>query len=774
MNAMAPTARSKSPTHEPQETSGVRARAQAQDKPQAAHDLLMVDGMFCGGCAATLEHRLAALPSVEEAAVDLAAGAALLRWRPGLADPEAARRLITDLGYQTRSAGDSAQGAAAAGDAARMLQIRLAVALFFGMWTMLPSIALYIDAAPTAGVAHGLAWAAAIASFPVVLFSGRPFYAMATSTLRAGAAGIDALVSLGVLGALVLSMASMLRGGAEVYFEVAVALITLQLLARLMELRAARAGRDAVARLLDLAPPRVMRLDADERGRLVPVSAVKTGDVLVAEAGDTLPVDGTLLDARAWLDRSLLTGESQMMAVSGGSAVHAGEIVAEGPLRLRVTAAAGERRIDALARQARATLMHKPAWQRSIDVVARYFLLLATLASAVGAIVATLQGGDAAAIAERALTVFVIACPCALSLAAPVVGLGASRRAADVGMLLRDLRAVTSAARIDVLFVDKTGTLTQGTPTVRAIHPQPGVDANDVLEVAALAEAHARHPLAAGIVAAARSRGADLRGAPDALRRTFPGKGVLLQSADVCIRVGNQGWLIEEGLDCPPYAWAEKHEYSRVWVALDDRVLGAIDLDDPLRPGAAAAVQALGNAGLEVIMLSGDGDGAVAEAATRLGIEGFARCTPEDKVAHIEAAQARGQRAAFLGDGLNDGPAIAAADLGIAVEGALDAARTASAVTLLRGGVERVPELLRLTSSAGRILRQNIGWAIAYNALAVPAAVLGWVHPAVAAVAMALSSITVVMNSLRISAAGGAGAVSSRRPQGPQGLVGSA
>ncbi|MEE4298045.1 MAG: cation transporter, partial [Pseudomonadales bacterium] len=341
-------------------------------------DLLFVDGMFCAACAATVEARLARLPGVESCAVDLGAGAAALRWAPGREDADAVRRLVERLGYRVRRADEAME---AGPSPKRDLELRLAVALFFGMWTMLPSIALYLDAAPNAIVAHGLAWAAGIASLPVLLWSGVPFYRMALRTLSAGAPGIDALVAIGVAGAVLLSAHALATGVADVFFEVAVALITLQLVARLVDLGVARAGREAVARLLELAPPRAQRLAPDGSSALVPVAEIEAGELVRVEAGDTLAVDGVVEAGDAEVDRSLLSGESTCIAVGAGAVLHAGEVLASGAVRLRVSAGAGERRIDALGRRARALLLGKAPWQAGVDRLARRFLLLSALAA---------------------------------------------------------------------------------------------------------------------------------------------------------------------------------------------------------------------------------------------------------------------------------------------------------------------------------------------------------------------------------------------------------
>jgi heavy metal translocating P-type ATPase len=439
--------------------------------------------------------------------------------------------------------------------------------------------------------------------------------------------------------------------------------------------------------------------------------------------------------------------------------VHAGERVVDGALRVRVERAAGDRRIDGLARQVRTLLTAKPPWQRVVDRVARHFLLLATAAAGLGAALALAGGAEALQAAERALAVFVVACPCALSLAAPLPGLVAARRGAGQGILLRDLRAITSGAGADVVFVDKTGTLTTGRPSVRALLPAPGVSPETLLRCAARAELRSRHPFAAAIVAEARAAGLELAAPAEARFETLPARGVRVTSHEGTVRVGSAPWLAGEGIPLPPEGPASE---SRVWVARDRSLLGAIALHDALRPGAAEAVARLQALGVRVVVLSGDAPGPVKRLAAQLGVEGRARCTPEDKVQAVEAARAAGASTAFVGDGLNDGPAIAAADLGIAVDEALDGTRSASAIALLQGGIERVPEVLALTRGARAILRQNVAWALLYNGCAVPAALAGFVHPAVAAVAMALSSITVALNAQRVPRPAAASSRSAR------------
>lgn len=812
------------------------------DAAPAPRDVLIIEGMFCAACAASVEGVIARFPGVREATVNFAAEAAVVEWQndapahdapgapgAGAAAPSAPRAAtapqareralgellerIGRLGYDARLAGAPATGdpapraaAATAGAtptrrrrAERDLGLRLVVAVFFGMWVMLPSVALYLPsgAVGEASARHALALAAGVFALPVVLWSGLPFYRMALGTLRAGVAGVDALVTIGVAGALALSAWSLSRGGSEVYFEVAVALITLQLVARLVDLRVRANAREAVVRLLDVAPPQLTVVDAATGAeRRVALRIVKAGMQVRLRPGERAAVDGEVCAGEALVDRSLLSGEARPARITPGARLHAGEQVLDGTLLLRVDAAAGRRRIDALARQVRQLLASKPPWQRVADRLARHVLwLTASVAVAAGLLVVA-AGGDAQAGAARALAVFVITCPCALSLAGPLTGLCASAAAADRGIVLRDLNAITTAARPTELFVDKTGTLTCGTPRVTAVEALGSdISRGDVLALAALAEAGSEHPLARAVVAAAQAAGVAVPRAPAGTMQARPGRGVCWSAAAASagadrgvaaapataraaaptdraappplprtVHVGSPAWFGELGLLASDAgaAGAAQGASTGALVARDGVLVGRIAFEDALRPGVTQAVRRLQASGLAITVLSGDAPAPVRDVAARLGIDWQAQLTPEDKVACITRRRApagdppsAGRRdrtvVAFVGDGLNDGPALAAADLGIAVGTATDAARAAAAVTLdPPGGVERLPELLTLTARMRRVMRQNLAWALAYNALALPAAAAGWVPPALAAVAMALSSISIVLNAARV------------------------
>lgn len=703
--------------------------------------VLLLEGLFCTACAALIERALLREHGVEEAAVNFAADAAVVAWRGDDDTPERLCRRVKQLGYGARLTGDGSD-APSRDRQLRDLQLRLGVGLFFAMWTMLPSVGLYLDVSEDPRVMTGLAWAAGLFSLPVVLWCGLPFYRMGLQTLRAGLGGVDAMITLGVAASLALSAAELLRGGWDVYFEVPVALIVAQLLARLLDLRVRRSAQGAVLALLELVPTRVKRRRGDGTTETVGLAEIAAGDRVLVDAGDTAPVDGRIESGRSYVDRSLFSGEAAAVLREAGDDLCAGEQVLDGALVLRVTVAPNERRLDTLSRLIGRFLAGRPPWQRFLDDVAGWFLWAAAAAAALAAALACLDGLPAAQAAERALATFVVACPCALSLAAPLPGLFASAAASRAGLILRDLTALTRAARPGVLFLDKTGTLTEGRPAVSGVHVVAAAETADtVVAAAAWAETGAGHPLARAVIAAAR----DLPPAPDdgaAPLQVVPGAGVVRGE----LRVGSRRWLETLGLTVPPLPAGPQ---TRVWVARGSEVIGALDIDDALRPTVPAALERLRARGMRIALLSGDGAGPVQALAVRLRIEGHAAQSPEDKVAAIRRVQAQGTVVAFVGDGLNDGPALAAADLGIAVSGAADTARAAAAVNVLQGGVDRLPELFALTDRARAVINGNLFWALGYNVLAVAAAVSGFVHPAAAALAMTASSLTMVLNSLR-------------------------
>ncbi|MBB87799.1 MAG: copper-translocating P-type ATPase [Xanthomonadales bacterium] len=721
------------------------------------HSTLAIDGMFCGGCAATVERALLGVPGVQSAAVSFISDAAVVEHDARVGIEDALSDRVGKLGYTARLLGDTGRQAASQTSRDRFQQqhlIRLCVAVGFGMWVMLASLVAFMGQVPAGRVSWGLALVTCLLAVPVIAYSGSGFYRMAWRSLRVRAPGMDAMISLAVLAASLISLANLWRGVPVVYVDAAVMLITFQLIARLTDFRVRRQANDAIRGLLELAPDRAWKLGAAGAApESVLARDLAVGDHIICRPGERLAADGVVAKGRAALDASLLSGESEPVTVDCGDTVHAGTVVLDAPLTVRVTAAGGQRGIDALASEVRRLVVAKSALAKTVDRIARWILPTMLVAACSAAVLALAEGLGGNEAVSRALAVLVVTCPCALSLAIPLAVARTAAAARRLGAILRDPAVIEQARGLSTVLLDKTGTLTAGRPVIQQVVPQPGVSADAVLNMAAQAEQHSAHPLAKAICEAAR-QALPQRGGQHV---ECAGGGVIYQPADAPeIVVGSGAFLESRGIVLPPAAGGES---THVWVAEGQVLMGRIDLRDALRPGAAEALARLQEMGFATGILSGDRAAVVDALADSLGTESLSGMTPSDKNELIARRQARGVRVVFVGDGLNDGPALAAADVGIAVSSATELARSASAVGLIRGGVERLPALLCLLALANRVLTQNLVWAVAYNAVLIPVAVLGGIDPLWAALAMAASTLSILLNSLRIRLMGDQGSV---------------
>lgn len=626
------------------------------------------------------------------------------------------------------------------------LQIRLAVAIFFGMSAMLPSIVVYLGAvdAAEARVHWALAAASGALSVPVVFFSGWPFLTRALSSVRRLAPGMDLLVASGALATFVYSVVVLARGSSAVYFDTAAGIVTFLLIGRLLESLARKRSLNAVDLLHALSPSAAHLLQVDGGVTDVETESVATGARILVRPGERVPLDGRVVSGTSHLDRSLLTGESMPVSVGEGDAVEAGTLNQRGALILDVTRAVGERALDRIAGMVDELLARRAPMQALADRVAARLTLVALIVAVLTGIALLLWGRGVELALLRSVSILVIACPCALGLATPMAVLVAAGRAARRGILFRDAATIERTADVTAVLLDKTGTLTQGRPAVVDVLPQGAWSAEDVLASAAIAESGSEHPIARAVVA---------RMAPKyehGEAHVIPGGGVVWRAeTGRTIRVGTGAFLEAEGVS----GVREPARCSTVaHVAVDEEWLGTIVVADPVRPEAAAAITDLRALGVRVALVSGDSDAPTQDVAARVGItEVSSACSPDDKAEYVAAARRTGDVVAFVGDGLNDGPALAAADVGIAVSGATDVASAAAGVTLRAGGVERLVEALELARATRRTMRQNLGWAIGYNAVAIPFAGAGLVPPSFAALAMAASSLSVIANSMRLA-----------------------
>ena len=608
---------------------------------------------------------------------------------------------------------------------------------------------------------------------PVVLWAGWPFFERCLQSVRNRSPNMWTLIGIGVGAAYGYSVVATVapgifpasfhaHGRVGVYFEAAAVIVSLTLLGQLLELRARSKTSAAIKALLGLAPKTARRLRDDGREEDIELSHVHVGDRLRVRPGERVPVDGVVVEGRSSVDESMLSGEPMPVAKGEGDKVVGATLNATGALVMRaeqVGSATVLARIVQLVAQAQRS---RAPMQRLADKVAFWFVL-AVLAIAVATFFAWGLFGPEPSwtyAVLNAVSVLIIACPCALGLATPMSIMVATGRAARAGVLFRDAEAIERLRTIDTLVVDKTGTLTEGRPAFRAALPVEGGNAEELLRLAASLEQGSEHPLAAAIVAEARRRELPLERADDF--DSVTGLGVRGHVGRHALALGSRAYMRELGIDIDGQDAAtaplREEGASVVFLAVDGRAAGAIAVADPVKPTTAAAIAALHAQGVRIVMASGDAQATARSVAARLGIdEVHGEVRPEDKLALVRRLQAEGRRVAMAGDGINDAPALAAADVGIAMGDGTDVAMSSAQVTLLKGDLTRVLEARRISEETVANMRQNLAFAFLYNAIGIPLAA-GVLYPAfglllspmIAALAMSLSSVSVVANALRL------------------------
>lgn len=737
--------RSASARHKPELGSGAGALDLDALRP-AGRALFSIEGMWCPSCAAATERVIAQEPGVSSARVSFASGSALIRWDPATVDLPALFARIAKLGYRAGAPVAPEVTVSRIDAALSALSIRLVVTAFFGMWVMVLSLLLYLNAGGIVGTptGFGVAAIACLAALPVVLFAGLPFFLAGWRTLIAGVPGMDALVSLGVLAAVGLSAYHLLQHGSHVYADTAVMLIAFLSIGRLIEMRTLRRAMLAIGALEHVLPERASRLLADGTSEEVPAAEVRPGERIAIAAGARVPLDGTVLVGTSATDRSVVTGESHPTPVGPGSRIEAGAVNLFSPLTVTVTAATGDRLIDRIGGRIAEVTGAKGEAQRMAETVARWVVPVAVAIAALTILGGLLVGLGAEEALLRGVSVLVIACPCAVSIAVPVGYLAFAGRAARQGILFRSPAALEMLGRVRALLFDKTGTLTTGAPEVVAVRCGAGIDEDTLRRTVAAAETGIDHPVARALAALAPV--GDAAGAKRRLDR-----GVAADGPDGKVLIGTAELLEADGIAVPEIEGADAG-LAWIEVAWNGSWIGRIAVRDSLRADAGAAVATLGARGIATAMVTGDADGPARTVAAEAGVAGdhvFAAQSPDDKVLRVQEARTRYGPVGFVGDGINDSIALAAADVGIAVEGAAHAATTVAGVVIARGGVSGVARAIVLAARARARMHQNLGFSLAYNIVGIGLAAGGAVPPIAAAAAMLASSISILINSAR-------------------------
>jgi Cu+-exporting ATPase len=760
-----------------------------------------VTGMTCAACSARVQRTLERTSGVHGAHVNLMTGTATVDYDPRAVSPDLLVHAIRETGYGaelpslTQSAEESVNTqdesrAAEIADLRRKFAVSLVAALLAMLFSMLlaermpgsmgdplmrvmmPLTAALRRAAPWVDRVSSAGWRYLLLglTLPVVMWAGRHFYTRAWAAFRHGTADMNTLIAVGTGAAFVFSLVATLAGDwllahgiePQVYYETVIWIIALILLGNLLEARAKGRASAAIRRLMGLSPAtaRVIRGNTEEE---IPLGRLRPGDEVAVRPGEQIAADGVVVAGTSYVDESMLTGEPVPVPKHPGDTVIGATINRNGAIRFRVSHVGRDTVLSRIIRLVQQAQGSKAPIQRLADRIAAVFVPMVSFLAIVTFVVWSLAGPAPRYLHAlvAAITVLIIACPCAMGLAVPTAVMTATGRGAELGVLIKGGEALERAGGIDVVVLDKTGTLTEGRPAVRSVRPvEAVVDEQRLLQLAASVEQQSEHPLGEAMVQEAERRSIPLE--PVTYFETSTGRGVLALVGGIRVAAGNAALMRELGVDPSPLR-TDAEQLSRegqttVYVSVDGQVGGLIAVADPIKPTSREAVRRLKGLGLDVVMLTGDDSRTAGSVARAVGVERvIAEVAPERKLEEIRRLQSEGRVVAMVGDGLNDGPALAQADVGIAMGSGTDVAMEAGAITLMRPDLLGVVDAVGLSRRTLQIIRQNLFWAFVYNIIGIPIAA-GILYPAfglllspaLAAAAMAASSVSVVTNSLRI------------------------
>ena len=713
------------------------------------HAELQITGMTCVACAARIEKVLNRMPEVS-AAVNFATEKARIDFNPQSADIPTLIEAVQRAGYDAHPMRDfdaEKQARAAAYRHERtqfILSLLLTAPLLLEMFLMFAGFHLMIPA-----------WLQWLLATPVQFWIGKRFYVGAWHSLRGGGANMDVLIALGTSAAYLLSCAMLLLNMQQpvyfevpIYFEASATIITLVLLGKLLEARAKGKASAALEALINLQP-KLAHVERDGSMADVPVSEVKPGDIFLVRPGESVPVDGVVLEGTSSVDEAMLTGESLPQEKHTDDKVYTATLNQQGLLKCRAVAVGAQTQLAAIIRLVEQAQGSKAPIQKLADKISGIFVPVVLVIACMTFITWWALGSGFATALINAVSVLVIACPCALGLATPTAVVVATGRAAHAGILVKDAAALEHAHQLAVLVVDKTGTLTEGKPRVTDLLPASESSTNELLQIAASMAQGSTHPLSRALLEYAQARQVTLV-QPDVFSE-FSGGGLRAGIGGKSYLLGSPAFVANENiaLNNPQILALQQQGRSVIAVAREKTLLGCIAFADTLRASSTGAVARLNEMGVRIVMLSGDNAATAQAIARQAGIGEFrAEVLPQDKASHVQSLKAEGRLVGMVGDGINDAPALAAADVSFAMKSGSDIAIEAADITLMRNDLMGVADAIFLSRTALRKIRQNLFFAFAYNVLGIPLAALGMLNPVIAGAAMAMSSVSVVSNAL--------------------------
>jgi Cu+-exporting ATPase len=724
--------------------------------------ILPVEGMTCASCVSRVEKTLRKMEGVSGASVNFATEKVTLAYDPARTTPVELAKILDEAGYRLVVAGEGDGKATAIGSNDRNLSLLRRDFVIAAVLTVIVIVRSLGDMIPSfdlvpAGFAHQADLLALLATTIVLVVPGRRFLMTAWKLARHGTADMSTLVAVGTGAAYIASLPAILLPSwsagtpSPLYFDTTATIITLVLLGKMLEARAKKRTGDALARLMK-EQPKSARVLRDGTERELPLSEIRIGDRILLRPGEKIPVDGTITEGLLIVDESMITGESVPAEKKSGVPVIGGSVAVDGSATVQATAVGSDTVIARMIRLVEEAQGSKAPIQALADRIAAVFVP-AVIASAVLTFILWLTIGHASLQSSlmNFVAVMIIACPCALGLATPTAIISGGGRAASRGILIRDAESLQRAGSVETVIFDKTGTITAGTPVVRRAVTAEGVERSSLLRTAAAIERHSLHPFARAIVGYVGNE--DIASVLVEVPVSHPGRGIEARVDGRELLIGSLAFVRERGVgdDRELVTLSAGNEQSAVFVAVDRRLAGVFLLHDPLNDTSVQAVKRLDAMGIETVLLSGDRQEIAEQVGKQAGIgRVIADVLPDEKAAWVKRLQAAGRVVGMVGDGINDAPALAQADVGIAMGRGIDLAIECAGITLMRNDLNGVADAITISRKTVRTIKQNLFWAFIYNAIGIPLAALGLLHPMLAAAAMALSSVSVVTNSLRL------------------------